>query len=174
MKKWVLGVALFLLLPPMWLGESQALSVKIAPSLFDLAGAGSTVVIQVNIEDVSDLGGLEFKLAFNPSVLDILSASDVVEGAFLSEALVWRKDISTPGLLKYGATMDSAANGSGTLVEITFAVLNHDACTRLQLQEVVLVDTSIPPNKLEIDSIGNGLSEKCKSIVTIFTNILDD
>ncbi|MBI4773268.1 MAG: hypothetical protein HY788_03640 [Deltaproteobacteria bacterium] len=175
MKKWVLCIVLSSFLPVLLWGEARALGVNVTPSPFDLAGAGSTMLIQVNVEDVSDLGGLEFKLSFDPSVLTIQNQSKVVEGAFLSGALVWRKDIGTPGLLKYGATVDPGANGSGTLVQITFTVLDHEACAQLSLQDVVLVDTSIPPNKLTLDSVRNAIAEGCglaKTIMTIVLNVL--
>jgi len=175
MKKRILGIVLSLFLPLFLWGEAGALAVKVAPSPFDLAGAGSTILIQVNVEDVSDLGGLEFKLSFNSSVLEIRNQSDVVEGSFLSGALVWRKDISTPGLLKYGATVDPGASGSGTLVEIAFTVLDPDACAHLSLQDVVLVDSSNPPDRLNLDSVQNAIAQGCgiaKMILTIVLNMV--
>jgi hypothetical protein len=155
-------------------GRAEALTVKVSPSLFDLANAGSTILIRVNVENVTDLGGLEFKVSFDSSVLVIPTTSQVVEGTFLSGALVWRKDISTPGQLKYGATLDSGVSGSGTLIEITFTVLDPNACERISLYDVKLVDSSIPPNELDVDSVKSGIARKCGAAVTVITSMLNE
>ena len=173
MKKRFYYAVLALFLLPCLLGRAEALNVKVNPPLLDLAAAGSTLLIQVNIEDVSDLGGLEFKLSFNPSVLGIGNQSQVVEGAFLSGAQVWRKDISTPGIFKYGATITPGAGGSGTLVEISFDVLDTLGCTRVGLYDLVLSDTSF--NRLDVDSVQNATAQRCGGILTvIILNVLNE
>ena len=96
--------------------------------LISYAGVGETFSINVNVADIANLYGFEFKLGYNTIFLD---AVDVVIQPFLNEpTYVFKEEINdgynaTFGFVWVSVTSQYPAeevNGSGTLATITFQV----------------------------------------------------
>jgi len=106
---------------------SPEATVRISP-VTSSAGVGDVFTVQVMIDGASDLGAYEFKMNFNPSVVNVL---DVVDGSFLGSTgrtpipLVKSID-NTAGTLAFGAVSigtDPGPSGTGTLATITLKAM---------------------------------------------------
>jgi len=119
-----------------------------------------TFTIAVKIGNVEDLWDYEFRLQWDPTLLDVTS---IDEGPFLnaegtySTFFVKKEDFPSVGNLYVVCTLfnepvSAAASGSGTLATLEFRVLDAGDCT-LDLYGTILDDPE--QNKIE-HTIGDG------------------
>jgi hypothetical protein len=103
-------------------------------------GIGSNFTIDVDIVNASDVGGLEFKLGFNASELNVIS---VVAGAFIPGSVTPVTQVdNVTGFARFNATLSSPINGDGTLAVIQFLVMADNLkSSALHLYDVALVDS---------------------------------
>ncbi|MEK9149892.1 MAG: cohesin domain-containing protein [Candidatus Desantisbacteria bacterium] len=101
----------FILLPPTFL--------KIVPSS-NLIAKNQEFDVDVKIEDVRDMAAAETLLAFDPSILEVLS---ITNGSFPSGAGIVKNYNNTTGSIYYFAGLfTGSATGSDVLCSITFRV----------------------------------------------------
>jgi hypothetical protein len=106
--------------------------------------AGQNFTINISISNVADLFGWEFKLRWNPSILDVVN---VTEGPFLrsrNQTFFYPQVNSTDGHLKADCNMIgniSGVSGQGTLMIIQFYVKGSGACD-LNLYDTELLNSS--------------------------------
>ena len=87
---------------------------------------GDTITINVNVDDITDLKGYEFRLRYNTEILD---ATDIKASSFLSSNLycVKREIDNSEGVIWIACMMPlgsgNGVSGSGTLETITFEVM---------------------------------------------------
>jgi len=104
-------------------------------------GTGSNFTMNVGIVNASNLGGLEFKLGFNSSELNVIS---VAAGTFIPGSVtpVIQVDNVT-GFARFNVTLSSPLNGNGTVAVILFLVkADNLKNSTLHLYDVALVDGS--------------------------------
>ena len=84
----------------------------------------SSFLIDINVENVTDLYGFEFKLSYDTTILD---ATNITEGPFLKSGgptFIAKMEINeTTGTIWVAITLyevEKGVDGSGTLVTITF------------------------------------------------------
>ncbi|MHA1710684.1 MAG: PKD domain-containing protein [Candidatus Freyarchaeota archaeon] len=116
------------------------------PHIADLTKTpGTTLTIDVNVADVSELYAWSFQLKWDP---DILSVTDVTEGQLLSQNghstyFVSKVDPDLGYMAVWctlkGEPATAAASGSGTLATITFKVEGEGFCS-LDLYDTKLLD----------------------------------
>jgi len=88
--------------------------------------------IDINISGVSDLYGWEFKLSWNPSLLE---AINVTENSFLrngGETYIVSKVNNIEGYILVGCTLlrkIAGVNGNGTIATVELRVRNTGSCT---------------------------------------------
>jgi len=93
-----------------------------------MATVGENFTIHINISDVSDLYGWEFRLGWNPPILDVVN---VTEGPFLKgggNTFFAPKINNTEGYVLVDCTLlgnGSGVNGSGTLANVKFYAENQ-------------------------------------------------
>lgn len=111
----------------------DAASVSLVPSTATI-GVGEDVVVEVVIEDVENLFGADVRLEYDPDVLDVVDANDMVPGVQINSGdfpdiasgrgFVAQNTVdSDAGTVGYAMTLLSPAepvDGSGTLASITF------------------------------------------------------
>lgn len=120
----------------------QEPTISINPSTV-VAAVGETFSIDVAITNVSDLYGSEFKLAWDPSLLNMTA---VVEGSFLSSfgSTFFHYNVNfSMGCVIIDCILlgdIEGASGDGVLATITFFIENEGECL-LNLYEVVLIDS---------------------------------
>jgi len=84
---------------------------------------GQTFIVEVKISEVGDLYGWEFKLRWNPNLLDVV---DVTEGPFLKQGgdtFFAKKTNNTAGNILVDCTLlgnVSGVSGNGTLATVKF------------------------------------------------------
>jgi len=89
---------------------------------------GDTFTVNINIDDVTDLKGYEFKLRYDTNLLD---ATDVTASTFLSSSLhcIKREIDDSEGVIWVACMMplgtENGVSGSGTLETITFKVMGR-------------------------------------------------
>lgn len=135
---------------------SPVTSLGLYPSAFAGIGyiPGTTFVVNVNVTDVNDLFGYEFKLAYDTS---LLTATSSTPGAFFptpnsnpndGNAWLLKNEINDGlGYVWYAVTLDagtpSGNSGNGILATISFTVdPNALGGTILDLFDTVLADSS--------------------------------
>lgn len=103
---------------------SSQTTVYVAPSTIRVS-VNQTFFVNINVSDVVDLYGWEFKLKWNPTLLDVLN---VTEGDFLKsggETYLVTELNNTEGYLLAACTLLGnipGVNGSGTLAIVEFKV----------------------------------------------------
>ena len=105
----------------------SATTVFVDPPTSMVAG-GQTFFIDIKISDVSDLYGWEFKLGWNPDLLDVVS---VTQGNFLKQGgltFFWPVMNNTEGYILVDCTLLGnvpGVSGSGTLATVKFYAENQ-------------------------------------------------
>jgi len=112
--------------PPEQAGDTV---VKIDPAAA-MGTVGATVVLDIKIENVSNLYGAEVHLTFDPTLVEVVDAEpdadgiQITSGTFLAPDFVGRNTVdNTAGKIDYAIAQlppDSPVNGSGILATITF------------------------------------------------------
>ena len=147
-------------------GTTAAASVfpiKILPESQTIK-AGKTATINLQIENVADLGGFEFKLRYKTNIIEI-TASDIQVGAFLTstgkQVINATPKFSTDEddtILFYGATTyGDQPSPSGTGVLVTIALKGIGAgTTGLDLFDVQAGDADANP--ISVDAIDGSIT----------------
>ena len=103
--------------------------VRIIPASTDV-DVGQTAVLQVYVEDISNLSGAEFHIAFDASRLEVIDADASKDGVqvnigdFLSPDFVAKNEVdNAAGVIDFGIAQmapSTPVSGNGTLASITF------------------------------------------------------
>jgi len=102
-------------------------TVKVTPATLTLP-VGGVVELLINVENVSNLYGIELSISFDPNVLEVIDANPNTAGVQISAGDMLSPDYEpvnqvANGFIDYALTQikpTAPANGSGTLVRITF------------------------------------------------------
>ena len=98
--------------------------------------------VNVKIGDATELNSFNFKLSYNPGILEALT---IQEGTFLSNlgptSILTSEMNNTEGYLQFGVELlaQQGASGNGTLATIEFHVKEF-GMSRLILEEVILIN----------------------------------
>ena len=106
------------------------------------APTGENFTVYVNVSNVVDLYGWEFKLSWNTSMLNLINVS---EGTFLKnygKKTFMNKEVKENYVYVYCTLMGniSGANGNGVLASLKFHI-NHPGNSMLQLYDVILLNS---------------------------------
>ena len=125
---------------------SGQVKIFVVPSVVNPA-VGDTIEVSINIAGVSNVGGYEFTLTFNPTELEFISienADYLRAGAFATSPIVEN------GSVKFAAAaVTGTGGGNGTLAVATFKVL-ADTETTIGLEEVVIGDQGAQPLEIAL------------------------
>ena len=125
---------------------SGQVKIFVVPSVVNPA-VGDTIEVSINIAGVSNVGGYEFTLTFNPTELEFISienADYLPAGAFATSPIV------ESGSVKFAAAaVTGTGGGNGTLAVATFKVL-ADTETTIGLEEVVIGDQGAQPLEIAL------------------------
>lgn len=128
------------------LSVSATTTVYIYPSS-STAEVGQTFFIDVKISGVVDLYGWEFKLGWNPNLLNV---TDVIEGSFLKQGgstFFSKKINNTVGYILVDCTLLGSVlgvNGNGTLATFRFYA-KREGISALHLYDTKLVNSQEQP-----------------------------
>ncbi|MDI6904741.1 MAG: cohesin domain-containing protein [Candidatus Bathyarchaeia archaeon] len=104
------------------LSASSTTTVYVLPST-SIVAVGQTFIVEIKIYEVSDLYGWEFRLRWNPNLLDVV---DVTEGNFLKQGgdtFFAKKANNTAGNILVDCTLLGnvpGVSGNGTLATVEF------------------------------------------------------
>jgi len=149
-------------------------TVRVIPQKDPIA-VGETTTIDVLIESVSNIGGFEFRLYYNSSIIEI-NTDDVQMGDFLPQDKFYPlgPNIKAAGNLNelvYGALLLGSASGqtgSGTLARITVKGVGAGT-TSLDLNDVLIIDASSSMNQPIVNIIDSSITVKGQPPVANFT-----
>ncbi len=128
--------------------------VRIEPA-DSAASLGESFVVQVVIEEANDLGGFQFDLVYDPSVVQVTQAllGGFLESTGRSAMAIGPEVDNVEGKLSLGAvSFGSAAgpSGAGVLAAIT-CIAHGEGSTALALQEVQTLDTMANPQPVTVE-----------------------
>jgi len=135
---------------------AEAAIVKINPPDQGIA-VGATSIISIEIEDVSNLGAIEFTLRYNPSIIEI-QADSVEIGDFLPKNRLFPlgprfKNVDGLREFTYGLSLlgnEPGPSGNGTLARITVKGL-ASGTTMLNLRDVQVVDATLQVKQIAVE-----------------------
>ena len=112
-----------------------------------LVDLNETFVVQVMIEAAADLGGFQFDLTYDPSILQVQEAvvGDFLESTDRSAVPVGPEVDNAEGWAAFGAASFGSGpgpSGAGVLATIT-CIARGGGSTVLHLQEVQVLDTAL-------------------------------
>jgi hypothetical protein len=120
-----------------------------------VVGLSETFIVQVVIEEVANLGGFEFDLIYDPSILQV---QEVVVGDFLGSTEQSVVPVGPETNNAEGKTTFAAASfgsgpgpsGAGVLAIIT-CIARGEGSTVLRLQEVQVLDTALNTQPITVE-----------------------
>lgn len=134
-------------------------TVRVIPQK-DPITVGETTAVNVLIESASNLGGFEFRLFYNPSIIEI-NIGDVQMGSFLPADKFYSLGPNIKdSKLVYGASLlgdVSGQTGSGSLARITIKGVGIGT-TALDLQNVLIIDASSDMNQPIVNIIDSSIT----------------
>ena len=147
-------------------------TVSVSPSLVT-AGMGENFIISVNISNVTDLFGWEFKLGWNASILEVV---DVIEGDFLKsggETFFYPRINNTIGYVIVDCTLLGnvpGVSGDGLLAVVEFYV-KAEGESILDLMSTILVDSveQVIPHQ-STDGYGNFTASHDVAVIDVVTS----
>lgn len=155
----VLNVVLALLVPRLIRAQGPPTEIRLEPATAQV-GVGETVTLEVVVENVSDLQGVEAQLLFNPALMQVVDAdpeSDGVQialGPFLSaDAVVQNAADQNAGLIAFAYSQSDSSgpvDGSGVVASITFEGIVPGVST-VSFTGAGLVDASAQPIPADLE-----------------------
>jgi hypothetical protein len=130
---------------------AQQTTVRVVPESNTVPNVGLALTVNVTIENVEDLYGLELKLYY-PN--DVLNGTSVTEGPFLKAGGIATAFLVSDFIDSYNATYGlvnvlclrtgnvSGVSGNGTLMTITFTSTSTNEMEILHLADVKLSDSN--------------------------------
>ncbi len=143
-------------------------TVRIAPQPLK-ARVGETIVVDLVVEQVVELYGVEMRLKFDPDVLEVVDADPSREGVQLEPGTLPSPDYvvrneanNDSGTIEYAVTQlppSKPGKGNGVIARITFRA-KKAAVSKLQFQELLLANTqgqdiAVIPQPGQISVSGN-------------------
>ena len=143
-------------------------AVSVDPSAATV-GVGETVVVNVRVQDVSDLFGADVRLEYDPGIVEVVDANTLVPGTQISsgdfpdisggKGFVAQNTVNPDeGTIGYAMTLLSPAapvSGSGTLASITFRG-KAQGSSDITFTSVLLSDVSA--NQIPASRTGGAIS----------------
>jgi len=118
--------------------DPQTPKLFVDPPTYTAYVMGEVFTINVNIANVTNLGGFDFALGYNTTLLDAL---DAVQGPFPQPPVSFNKQIIDTEGYVYISIICSPSEGNGTLATITFkATYLGSASCKLDLYQTSLYD----------------------------------
>ncbi|MBU0490220.1 MAG: cohesin domain-containing protein [Chloroflexi bacterium] len=129
--------------------HAQTAVVRVEPAIQYVA-LSSPGTVDIMIDDAVDLGGFQFDLTFDATLMQVDS---VALGSFLGSTgrtafPVGPTIDNVNGLVTFGGASFGAnpgPNGTGTLATVNFHTLGTPGASRLELENVQVLDTSASP-----------------------------
>ena len=140
---------------------AEAVTVSINPASTNLPAAGQTFTVSVKVSDVTDCGGFQLQVDYDPAVVRISETVDVSLDSFLSSTgrmaeLITPSINNDSGLLTaagYSYGVADAPSGEGSLLKIIFTVVSRSNST-LVPKNVIL--TNATAREIGVDRTENG------------------
>ncbi len=164
-KYFVLSIALVLLISLVFISTANGVAtpiLKISPTDIQLTSSavGSTLQVNITVQDVTNLMVWQTQVLWNPNVLNL---TEIKQGPFLQSAgstmlLAPRLNDTKPGEIQNLActlmSFTSGADGSGTLATLSFKVLSVQQST-IQLNNTGLfyVVPTLNPETQSYDAV---------------------
>jgi hypothetical protein len=128
--------------------------VYVAPSSVEGA-PGETVSVEIRVENVERMAGIQLTLSFNRSVVN---AENVTKGEFIKDFLFEESIDNEIGTVKIVAASAIGVNGSGVVAKIDFKLVGRiNESTSLNIinleicdEEGKLIPTTVNPGEIEV------------------------
>ena len=102
-------------------------------------GAPSNKIkLPIDIQNASNIGSLQIEISYDASVLQ---ATEVEADKLGKDAMI-ESNLNNPGIIIIGIVDSSGINGSGSIVSISFDVLEKDAASSLTIKNAAAHDVN--------------------------------
>ena len=132
--------------------------ITVATAVIGCGKPDKVVDVAINLQNASNVGSLQIEISYDASVLQVMQ----VEAEELGENALIESNPDNPGVIIIGIVDSSGINGSGSVVSITFDVLEKDTATSLTIKNVTAhdVDTlvDLPTNLTQGNFAGGDVS----------------
>jgi hypothetical protein len=157
---WVLFVCWALVIGLATSVTAQGTRIWLDPVMLELA-PGDVGTLDIQVENVDQLAGVEVHLTFDPALLEVVDADASTEGAQIAHGDFLSPDFVAQNIAKSGSDtidyaiacipLDKAATGSGALAHISFRALSEGE-TLIAIRSVLLADSQGQPIETDTDS----------------------
>jgi len=96
------------------------------------------VEVPINLENASNIGSLQIEVSYDASVLKAIE----VKAKDLGKDAMVEANLDTPGYIIIGIVDSSGINGSGSVVSISFNVLEKDASSSVTIKNAAAHDVN--------------------------------
>jgi len=96
------------------------------------------VEVPINLENASNVGSLQIEISYDASVLQATQ----VEAEELGKNAMIESNLDNPGIVIIGIVDSSGINGSGSVVSISFDVLEKDASSSVTIKNAAAHDVN--------------------------------
>lgn len=152
---WVLFIALLMIaMIPLRTVSASSPALSVVPLIHDPSlGLGMTFTVDVAVSDAADLYGYEFKMSYNTELLDCVSLA-LPSGHFLepvdpTKLFVAKLECDEANGIVWAAVSllspEDPKEGSGTLVTITFEIMDNPGSSFFGLYDTKLSDVDSLP-----------------------------
>ncbi|KPK20810.1 MAG: hypothetical protein AMJ70_07900 [Dehalococcoidia bacterium SG8_51_3] len=94
--------------------------------------------IPINLEEASNVGSLQIEASYDATVLQVVQ----VEAGDLSKNALIESNLDNPGIIIIGIVDSSGISGSGSVVSITFDILEKDSASSLTIKNATAHDVN--------------------------------
>ncbi len=141
MKKQILAM----LLPALMFTTAHAADIRVEPGFVNLAVVETPLTLGIRIDGVSNFGGFQFDLVFEPDTFSIDAPDDVQLGPFVTD--------SDRTFVQLGPTIDNDA-GKATIGAFSYGdAASPDGGGIIAAISLNLIDSASPGNDLKIDAV---------------------
>jgi hypothetical protein len=142
---------------------------EVSVYLKEIASSENSVTVEIIIENIADLYGMEYLVTFDPAALAVVDSAPDMEGTQINAGsflppeqgfVVANRVDSDTGEIAFAMTLLNpapAASGSGSLGQITFEKLT-DSATVVDIKDIKLVASSLQMIQADVSglTIGSG------------------
>ena len=112
--------------------------ITIATAVIGCGKPDKEVDVAVNLQNASNVGSLQIGISYDASVLQVMQ----VEAEELGENALIESNTDNPGVIVIGIVDSSGINGSGSVVSISFTVLEKDGSSYLTIENATAHDVN--------------------------------
>ena len=112
--------------------------ITVATAIIGCGKPNKAVDVAINLQNANNIGSLQIEISYDASVLQATQ----VEAEELGKNAMIESNLDNPGIVIIGIVDSSGINGSGSVVSISFDVLEKDASSSVTIKNAAAHDVN--------------------------------